>query len=34
MGLKVIQGNFISTSDVVRHDPVKVVSRLMAQIGL
>lgn len=34
MGLKVIQGNFISTSDVVRHDPIKVVSRLMTLLGM
>jgi uncharacterized cofD-like protein len=34
MGLKVIQGNFISTSDFVRHDPIKVVSRLMTLLGL
>lgn len=34
MGLKVIQGNFISTSDVVRHDPIKVVSRLLTFLGL
>ncbi len=34
MGLKVISGNFMSESDVVRHDPVKVVSRLMTLLGL
>ena len=30
MGIKVIQGNYMSESDVVRHDPVKVVSKLMS----
>ena len=34
MGLKVISGNFMSESDFVRHDPVKVVSRLMTLLGL
>ncbi|MEI7576177.1 MAG: uridine diphosphate-N-acetylglucosamine-binding protein YvcK [Armatimonadota bacterium] len=34
MGLRVISGNFMSESDVVRHDPVKVVSRLMTLLGL
>ncbi len=34
MGLRVISGNFMSESDFVRHDPVKVVSRLMTMLGL
>jgi uncharacterized cofD-like protein len=34
MGLRVISGNFMSEADVVRHDPVKVVSRLMTMLGL
>jgi uncharacterized cofD-like protein len=34
MGLRVISGNFMSESDFVRHDPVKVVSRLMTLLGL
>jgi uncharacterized cofD-like protein len=34
MGLRVIAGNFMSETDVVRHDPVKVVSRLMTMLGL
>jgi uncharacterized cofD-like protein len=29
MGIKVIAGNFMSETDYVRHDPIKVVSRLM-----
>lgn len=33
MGLKVISGNFMSETDVVRHDPVKVVSKLMTILG-
>lgn len=33
MGLKVIQGNFMSESDVVRHDPMKVASRVVALLG-
>ncbi len=32
-GLRVIAGNFMSESDVVRHDPMKVASRLMALLG-
>jgi uncharacterized cofD-like protein len=34
MGLRVIAGNFMSETDVVRHDPIKVVSRLMTMLGL
>jgi hypothetical protein len=34
MGLRVVAGNFMSESDFVRHDPVKVVSRLMSMVGL
>lgn len=34
MGLKVIPGNFMSETDYVRHDPIKVVSKLMTIIGL
>ncbi|HLO97223.1 MAG TPA: YvcK family protein [Fimbriimonas sp.] len=33
MGLRVISGNFMSETDVVRHDPVKVVSKLMTILG-
>lgn len=33
MGLKIIQGNFMSESDVVRHDPMKVASRVVALLG-
>ncbi|AIE85012.1 gluconeogenesis factor YvcK family protein [Fimbriimonas ginsengisoli] len=29
MGLKVLQGNFMSETDVVRHDPMKVVARVL-----
>jgi uncharacterized cofD-like protein len=29
MGLRVLQGNFMSETDVVRHDPMKVVSRIL-----
>ncbi len=34
MGLKVMPGKFMSESDVVRHDPIKVVSKLMTMLGL
>ncbi|MBI1331515.1 MAG: uridine diphosphate-N-acetylglucosamine-binding protein YvcK [Armatimonadetes bacterium] len=34
MGLRVIPGNFMSDTDYVRHDPVKVVSKLMTILGL
>lgn len=34
MGLRVIPGNFMSETDVVRHDPIKVVSKLMTILGL
>lgn len=34
MGLRVIQGNFMSETDFVRHDPIKVVSKLMTILGL
>jgi uncharacterized cofD-like protein len=33
MGLKVLQGNYMSETDFVRHDPMKVVSRLMTLVG-
>ncbi len=33
MGFKVIQGNYMSETDVVRHDPMKVVGRLMSMMG-
>ena len=33
VGVRVIQGNFMSDSDFVRHDPMKVVARLMALVG-
>ncbi len=33
MGLKVLQGNYMSETDFVRHDPMKVVGRLMALVG-
>jgi uncharacterized cofD-like protein len=33
MGLKIIQGNFMSESDVVRHDPMKVASRVVGMLG-
>ncbi len=32
IGLKVIQGNFMSETDVVRHDPMKVAARLVALV--
>src|SRR5262249_4527909 len=32
MGLGTISGNFMSETDVVRHDPMKVAARLMAMI--
>lgn len=32
MGLRVLHGNFMSETDVVRHDPLKVVGRLMGLI--
>ena len=32
IGLRVLQGNFMSETDFVRHDPMKVVSRLMALV--
>ncbi len=34
MGLRVIPGNFMSETDFVRHDPIKVVSKLMTILGL
>ena len=34
MGLRIIPGNFMSDTDFVRHDPVKVVSKLMTNLGL
>ena len=34
MGLRVIPGNFMSETDYVRHDPIKVVSKLMTILGL
>ena len=34
MGLRIIPGNFMSDSDFVRHDPIKVVSKLMTILGL
>jgi len=33
MGVKVLQGNFMSDSDFVRHDPMKVAARLMMLVG-
>ncbi|MDR3688185.1 MAG: uridine diphosphate-N-acetylglucosamine-binding protein YvcK [Fimbriimonas sp.] len=33
LGLKVLQGNYMSDTDFVRHDPIKVVSRLMSLVG-
>jgi len=33
MGLRVLQGNYMSETDFVRHDPMKVVGRLMALVG-
>ncbi len=33
MGYKVLHGNFMSETDFVRHDPMKVVSRVMALVG-
>jgi len=33
MGYRVLQGNFMSETDFVRHDPMKVVSRLIAFMG-
>ena len=33
MGVKVLQGNFMSDSDFVRHDPMKVAARLMTLVG-
>jgi uncharacterized cofD-like protein len=33
LGFRVIQGDFISESDVVRHDPMKVVARLMSLLS-
>lgn len=33
VGVRVIQGNFMSDSDFVRHDPMKVAARLMALVG-
>jgi uncharacterized cofD-like protein len=33
MGLRVIVGNFMSETDVVRHDPMKVAARLIAMIS-
>jgi uncharacterized cofD-like protein len=33
MGLKVVTGNFMSESDVVRHDPLKVAARILALIN-
>jgi uncharacterized cofD-like protein len=33
MGLRVISGNFMSETDVVRHDPMKVAARLLTIIG-
>jgi hypothetical protein len=32
MGLRVIQGNFMSETDVVRHDPMKVAARVVALV--
>ncbi|MEI7985935.1 MAG: YvcK family protein [Armatimonadota bacterium] len=34
MGLRIIPGNFMSDTDYVRHDQVKVVSKLMTILGL
>ena len=34
MGLKIIPGNFMSDTDYVRHDPGKVVAKLMTILGL
>ena len=33
MGLRVVTGNFMSETDVVRHDPMKVAARLISMIG-
>jgi uncharacterized cofD-like protein len=33
LGLRVLLGNYMSESDFVRHDPMKVVSRLMTLVG-
>jgi 2-phospho-L-lactate transferase/gluconeogenesis factor (CofD/UPF0052 family) len=33
MGLKVLKGSYLSESDVVRHDPLKVAARLVGLIG-
>ena len=33
LGVKVLQGNFMSDTDFVRHDPMKVVARLMMLLG-
>lgn len=33
LGLKVIQGNYMSEMNFVRHDPMKVAARLMALVG-
>lgn len=33
LGIRVIQGNFMSETDVVRHDPMKVATRLMSLLG-
>jgi uncharacterized cofD-like protein len=33
MGFKILQGNFMSESDFVRHDPMKVAERLVALLG-
>ncbi len=33
LGVKVLQGNYMSETDFVRHDPMKVVARLMSLVG-
>jgi hypothetical protein len=33
LGMKVIPGNFMSETDFVRHDPMKVVARLMPLVN-
>jgi len=33
IGYRVLQGNFMSQTDVVRHDPMRVANRLMAMLG-